>query len=266
MDPIGKDRHLPAMNDDTGPREPMIHRARSVAAGFADVGLTHAEDLLRRLSPEGRAQMRREREARARRRKRLMVRLVMAAIASLLAGAVLAAVAPAAVALAVASVLMLLLITMVFVRADPRAPGREALAEAALPGLTEQAFVWLAAQRRGMPLAALHCVDAISSRFDDLAPRLERLDPRSPAATSIRKLIAVELPALVESWRMVPLSARRAPHADGRTPDDHLVNGLQIIDAELARASDVLGRSSLDQIAVQGRYLELKYADDGRLM
>ena len=60
------------------------------------------------------------------------------------------------------------------------------------------------------------------------------------------------------------MSARRVPHADGRTPDEHLVNGMQLIDAELARASDLLGQRTLDEIAVQGRYLELKYSGDGR--
>jgi hypothetical protein len=252
------------MNDNTGHREPMIHRARNVAAGFADVGLTHAEDLLRRMSPEGREQARREREARTRRQKRLMVRLVLVAIASLLVWAMLAPFASAAVAFAVASALLLLLTTIVFVRADPRVPGREALAETALPGLAEQAVIWLAAQRRGMPLPALQLVDAVGRRLDDLAPRLGRLDPRSPAAASIRKLVAVEMPALVDSWRLVPISARRVAHADGRMPDDHLVNGLQLIDAELARASDQLGKSTLDEIAIQGRYLELKYSDDSR--
>jgi hypothetical protein len=92
------------------------------------------------------------------------------------------------------------------------------------------------------------------------------LDPRSPAAASIRKLVAVELPSLVESWRAVPISARRAPHADGRTPDDHLVNGLQLIDSELARANTLLQQSTLDEIAVQGRYLELKYTEEGRFI
>ncbi|SFO39747.1 hypothetical protein [Sphingomonas sp. OK281] len=250
------------MNDDTGQREPMIHRARTVAAGFADVGLTHAEELLRRMSPEGREQTRRERKARARRRQRLLVRLVGTAIATLLTGALLAAVAPAGVAISIAFALMLLLTTLVFVRAAPRAPGREALAGTALPGLAEQAVTWLAAQRRGLPLPALDLVATMSTRFDDLTPLLGRLDPRSPAAASLRKLIAVEMPALVDGWRVVPISARRVPHADGRTPDDHLINGLRLIDAELARASDQLGRTTLDDIAVQGRYLELKYSGD----
>ncbi|MEP9400489.1 hypothetical protein [Sphingomonas sp. VNH70] len=250
------------MNRDTGEPEPMMHRARNVAAGLADVGLTHAEELLRRMSPEGREQARREREAKARRRRRLLIRLVVAAIASLLAWTLLAAVAAPGVALAAASALMLLLTTLVYIRAEPRAPGREALAEAALPDLAGEAAVWIAAQRRGLPPPALRLADAVGHRLDDLVPRLDRLDPRSPAAASIRKLVAVELPDLVEGWRGVPISMRGVPHADGRTPDDHLVNGLRLIDSELARAGEELGRSTFDEIAVQGRYLELKYRED----
>jgi hypothetical protein len=264
MDPDGKDRHCFGMNDDPGQREPMIHRARNVAVGFADVGLTHAEELLRRMSPEGREQARRERMAKARRQQRLPVRLVTVAIGSLLAWALLAAIAPETVAVAIASALMLLLTMLVFAYADPRAPGREALAEAALPNLGEEAAIWLAAQRRGLPLPALQLANAMCGRLDDLAPRLGRLDPRSPAGASIRKLIAVELPALVEGWRAVPITSRRVPHPDGRTPDDHLINGLELIDAELAQTSDQLGQSTLDHIAVQGRYLELKYNRNDR--
>ena len=254
------------MNDENGPGEPMIHRARKIAAGFADVGLTHAEEMLRRLSPEGREQARRERETKARRRRRLMLRLAMAAIAALLVWALLASVSAPSVAFAVASAVMLLLTAFVLIRADRPVPGGEALAEAPLPRLAEESIVWLAAQRRGLPVAAVRLADSICGRLDALAPQLGRLDPRSPAATEVRKLIAEEMPRLVDGWRTVPLSARRAPSADGRTPDDYLVNGLQLIEAELGRASEQFGRVPIDEIGVFGRYLELKYDADGRLM
>lgn len=263
MDPGRKKDHEFGMSDDPGPPAPMIHRARTVATGLADVGLTHAEDLLRRLSPEGREQARRERVAKARRQQRLMIRLVFAAVAAMLAWAVLDLLVPSAIALVLSVALMLVLATLIVTRAPPRVPGREALAGAALPGLAGEAGVWLAAQRRGMPVPALRLVDDLGRRLDELAPRLGALDPRSPTAESMRTLVAVELPALVEGWRSVPIAARRARHADGRTPDDHLVNGLRLIDAELARATEQLGRGALDGIAVQGRYLELKYDDGG---
>ena len=264
MDPARKKDHDFRMNDDPGPPAPMIHRARHVATGLADVGLTHAEDLLRSLSPEGREQARRERAAKARRQKRLMIRLVFAAVASMLAWAMLDLMLPSAIALVLSVAVMLVLTMLIVLRAPPRVPGREALAGAPLARLAEEASVWLAAQRRGMPMPALRLADELSRRLDDVAPRLGALDPRSPAAASLRTLVAVELPALVEGWRTVPIAARRQPHADGRTPDDHLVNGLRLIDAELARAHAQLGQGALDGIAVQGRYLELKYDEGGR--
>ena len=104
---------------DDGQREPMISRARNIAVRLADVGLTQAEELLRRMSPEGREQARREREARARRQQRIMIRLTMATVVALLGWALLAMVATAGVALAIASALMLLLTTLIFLRADP---------------------------------------------------------------------------------------------------------------------------------------------------
>ena len=237
----------------------MMHRARTVAAGFADVGLTHAEELLRRMSPEGREQARRERAAKARRQQWLAVRLMVAACASLLVWALIAAVAAPGVALAVAAALMLLLTTLVVMRANPSAPGREALAGASLPCLSEEAVIWIAGQRRGLPPAALQLTGEMSSRLDELAPWISRLDPRSPNAAVVRKLIAVELPDLVSSWRAVPVSMRNVPHADGRTPDDRLISGLELINTELGRASERVRHGKLDGIAIQGRYLELKY-------
>lgn len=194
-----------------------------------------------------------------------MLRLVMAAIAALLAWALLATVSAPGVALATASAVMLLLTVLVFVQTDRSVPGSKALAEVPLHRLAGETIVWLAAQKRGLPAPAAQLADSVSSRLDAIAPQLGRLDPRSPAAAAVRKLIAEEMPKLVDGWRTVPISARRAPGADGRTPDDHLINGLQLIEAELGQASEQLGGGSIDRIEVFGRYLELKYDVDGRL-
>jgi hypothetical protein len=40
---------------------------------------------------------------------------------------------------------------------------------------------------------------------------------------------------------------------------------LQLVDAELSRINEQLGRGGLDDIAVLGRYLELKYDGDRHL-
>ncbi|WP_445191920.1 hypothetical protein ACT009_15300 [Sphingomonas sp. Tas61C01] len=248
-------------DDRIGQGEEMVRRARGVAAGLADVGLTQAEELLRRLSPEGRAQARREKEARARRQKRLLLRLALASVASLLAWAVLAAFLVPGAALAIAAAMMVFLGALIIARADPTVRGRAALAEAGLPDLAAETTIWLAAQRRGLPAPAVQLADTLSRRLDELAPQAARLDPRSPAADAVRKLIATELPDLVEGWRAVPIHRRSLPQADGRTPDAQLTDGLRLIDAELARMTDQLAGGTLDAVTVQGRYLELKYGD-----
>lgn len=237
----------------------MLRRAQKLAVGFADTGLSHAEEMLRRLSPEGREQARRERAARARRRNRLLARLAFAALASLFVLVLVAQLTVPGIAILAAVATMVLLTALVLTQARPRAPGREALVESQLPGLPAEASVWLAAQRRALPTPAVRLTDMLTRRLDELAPQLERLDPREPAADAVRKLIASELPALVEGWRGVPLSLRGVPQASGRTPDRQLVNGLELIDAELARMTEQLARGALDEVATQGRYLELKY-------
>ncbi|MEG3166135.1 hypothetical protein U1701_16180 [Sphingomonas sp. PB2P19] len=248
------------MNDDAGdPSEQMIRRARKVAVGLADVGLTQAEEMLRRVSPEGRAQARREREARARRHKRLFMRLLMVWLASVLLWVTLGLIAPFAVATLASGATLLLLTMLIVTRAEPRAPGREALVGAPLQGLSVEAATWLAAQRRGLPPRALHLTDSLTRRLHDLAPQLARIDPRDPTADSVRKLLATELPSLLDSWRAVPISLRDVAQANDRTPTAQLVDGLQLIDTEVLRMTHALARDALDDVATQGRYLELKY-------
>lgn len=245
----------------TGQGDEIVRRARGVAAGFADVGLTQAEELLRRLSPEGRAQARREKEARQRRERRVLARLALALVAALLVWATLGMVfAPTiATALAIATMVVLTVMIAHYSKAAPR--GRAALAEATLPDLAAETTLWLTAQRRGLPLPAAQLTDALTQRFSELAPQTARLDPKSPAADAVRTLIATELPDLVDGWRAVPVSRRTVPQANGRTPNDHLIDGLRLIDMEVARMTDNLSHGALDAVAVQGRYLELKYGD-----
>ena len=218
-------------NTGPGDGEEMIRRVRTLAVGFADTGLTQAEELLRRVSPEGRAQARRERAARARRRNRLLARLTLAMLASSAVLVVLAQVVGTSIAVLAGAATMVLLTMMILSRASPRSPGREALIGADIGGLPAEATVWLAAQRRALPAPAVPLIDMLSRRLDDLAPQLVQLDRREPAADAVRKLIAGELPGLVEGWRGVPLSLRGVPQADGRSPNEHLVDGLRLIDA-----------------------------------
>jgi hypothetical protein len=46
------------------------------------------------------------------------------------------------------------------------------------------------------------------------------------------------------------------------SPDTQLIEGLNVVDAELQRMSEQLASGDLHKLATQGRYLELKYQGD----
>ena len=255
------------MTNDGGDGEQIMRRAHRLAIGLADTGLSQAEEMLRRVSPQGREQARREREARARRRNRLVARFAMAALASVVVLVLLAQIVVPAFSVLAAAAVMLGLTMLILSQARPHAPGRVALADSPLAALPAQAGAWLASQRRALPSPAMRLADELDRRLDELTPQLAGLDPREPAGDAVRKLVATELPDLVEGWRAVPPSLRAVPRGDGRTPDAQLVDGLRLIDDEIARVTEQLARGALDEVAPQRRYLELKYrGDDGRLL
>ena len=255
------------VTNDDGPADgdQLLRRAQKLALGFADQGLTQTEEMLRRVSPEGRAQARRERGARVRRRNRLLGQVALAALASLFVLVALAQFTPPVVSILAAAAVMVLLTALILLRAPARSPGREALVGADLRSLPAEASVWLAAQRRALPGPAVQLTDTLCRRLDELVPQLARLDAREPAADAVRKLVATELPSLIEGWRGVPISLRSVEQSNGLTPSAQLVEGLTLIDAEVTRMTEQLARGALDDVATQGRYLELKYRGNGGL-
>ena len=124
-----------------------------------------------------------------------------------------------------------------------------------LAGRTE---IWLEAQRPALPAPAKQLIDGIGVQLDLLAPQLQSLDPATPAAANIRKLVGEDLPELVGGYRRIPEPLRREAHA-GRTPDDQLVEGLKLIEREIGGAARSLAAGKLDELATRQRYLELKY-------
>lgn len=124
-----------------------------------------------------------------------------------------------------------------------------------LAGRTE---IWLEGQRPALPAPAKTLIDGIGVQLDLLAPQLQGLDPASPAAASIRKLVGEDLPELVGGYRRIPEPLRREAHA-GQTPDAQLVEGLRLIEREIGGAARSLAAGKLDELATRQRYLELKY-------
>ena len=140
-------------------------------------------------------------------------------------------------------------------------PNAAALPSSPLAQLPLKTESWLAMQRPMLPAPAQRLADGIGIRLETLAPQLQTLNENEPAAASIRRLIADELPELVKGYGRVPEALRRA-NTDGLIPEKQLLDGLTVVDTELARMSEQLARGDLEKLATQGKYLELKYQGD----
>lgn len=142
---------------------------------------------------------------------------------------------------------------------EPRA---DDLPKADLKQLAGRTEIWLERQRPALPAPARTLVDGIGVQLDLLAPQLQTLDPATPAAANIRKLVGEDLPELVAGYQRIPEPLRREAHA-GRTPDDTLTQGLALLEREIGDAARSLAAGELDKLATRQRYLELKYQGDG---
>lgn len=136
----------------------------------------------------------------------------------------------------------------------------EALAQTELTALPLQTEIWLENQRKALPAPAVTLADSIGVKLETLAPQLERIDPKDPAAQEVRRLLADHLPELVTGYQSIPPSLRREER-NGRIPEQQLIDGLGVIDAEIARMSENLASGDLDKLATQNRFLELKYQE-----
>ena len=156
--------------------------------------------------------------------------------------------------LIIAALLMIALIP-----SEPRVR-TQALAAAPISALPLQTEIWLDNQRKALPAPAVALADSIGVKLETLAPQLERLTDQEPAAQEIRKLLSDHLPELVTGYESIPVPLRRQER-NGRIPEQQLVEGLNVIDTELARISETLASGDIDKLAVQNRFLELKYQE-----
>ena len=138
----------------------------------------------------------------------------------------------------------------------------EKLAEVPLKALPLKTEQWLEAQRPALPAPARTLLDGIGVRLETLAPQLATLDEREPAAAEVRKLIGEQLPELIKGYARVP-EPLRGVDRNGKTPDAQLAEGLQLIDQEISQMSAQLAEGDLNLLATRGRFLEIKYRDDG---
>lgn len=219
-----------------------------------DLIITKAEELIRRASPEGRAAARRRRERRKQRATRMMRRMFFVTLAILVAAVVWGMISPIGGTGVMTVVLATVLawVGVALFTAEPAAKAEELpqVPIKALPSRTEQ---WLETQRLALPAPANRLIDQIGVRLEGLAPCVQQLDEREPAALEVRRLVGEELPELVRGYQRVPQQLRR------QGPDAQLVEGLRVVESELGRMTEQLASGDLDKLATQGKYLELKY-------
>jgi hypothetical protein len=231
---------------------------------MADDDFNQAEAMLHRVSPEGRRHARRAAE----RERRAMWHIIGRCLLVVLAVAILSAgwtsiVGPLGSRGQALALLVALLGCAYLVLDDRRRPtSAAALATAELPALPRQTEAWVADQRRLLPAPAATLLDGIAVRIDALAPQLARLDPATPAADDVRKLLAHELPALVERYHAVPATLRGESQAAGGTANTHLLHGLGVVDRQLDELTRQIAAGATDGLATQGRYLDNKYRGD----
>lgn len=227
----------------------------------SDRVLAEAEAVLRRHSDRGRSLSARARSRRNAAVLRKVKLAVGAILAILLASAVAGFVMPlGTTGVMVALGLMIAALLLIAMMPGERKVATQSLAQADLAALPLQTEIWLDNQRKALPAPAVTLADSIGVKLETLAPQLAQLDPKAPAAQEVRRLLSDHLPQLVTGYQSIPEPLRREER-NGRVPEQQLIEGLSVIEAEIDRMSGELAAGHIDQLAVQNRFLELKYQE-----
>ena len=193
------------------------------------------------------------------------VSLIAAANAVLLIVAAVfgAVVLPLGIMGALAVLLLMVAVTLAIAMAPAaRAPSPAKLREVDIKVLPARTERWLEAQRPALPAPARTMVDRIGIKLEALTPQLARLEDGTEHAFEVRRLVGEQLPAFVNDYARVPPTLRTTPR-NGKTPDAELIDGLKLIEQEIGDMTQRLAQSDLDALQTRGRFLEMKYRDEG---
>jgi hypothetical protein len=215
-----------------------------------------------------RERMRQMRKIRKRNRVGRLVNIIGLGFAAILVGAILFGTVVQPLGFLGTMIVFLLLIAVLvgaFMMPAPKPPEAANLARADIAALPRQTEGWLEAQRPLLPAPAQTLIDQIGVRLDTLSPQMAGLSAQAPIASELRQLMSDQLPELVSGFRRIPKPLQNEPrHEGGTTPQQQLVDGLSLIEKQLAAASANIASGDLDRLATHQRYLELKYqGDDG---
>ena len=162
------------------------------------------------------------------------------------------------------TIIMATIVTLVLLGIYPRPPAPDATtivrsAPAKLPAMTD---AWLDRRRRALPALAAPQIDSISARLAVLEPQLAALPANDPVAADLNRLLGQHLPELVDRYTKVPVAQRKVDASDGSNIEKRLIDGLTVVDSELARVSEQLAEGDRNAFLIQGRFLESRYGNE----
>lgn len=225
-----------------------------------DSQIARSSELIHRVSDDyrrGRGKRRRINDAATR-----VKRIAIADSAIILAAIVWGVVTPIGMGGAMLVLLALVIATTIFALLPAEsAPAPETLGKVELKALPRQIERWLDAQRPLLPAPAVRLTDDIGVKLEMLAPQLATLGDNEPAAAEVRRLVGEQLPELIKGYQRVPQSLR-ASSRNGKSPDAQLVDGLRLIDEEIAEMTAKLAEGDMNLLATRSRYLEIAYKDE----
>lgn len=225
-----------------------------------DAQIERAREVMARISADYQGTSKRVRR-KARSAARKLVRVLVANALILVAAAVLGFFIPLGLFGGLAVMLLMAAVTIgIMLAPTERVVTEERLRAVDLRALPAQTERWLEAQRPALPPPARSLVDQIGARLETLSPQLGQLQDGDETAYELRRLIGEQLPAFVGDYQKVP-PPLRGQVRNGRTPDKQLVDGLKLIDQEIAMMTERLAQDRLDSLQTRGRYLEMKYKD-----
>ena len=155
--------------------------------------------------------------------------------------------------------------TAILYMARKRPSSARKIVQSDLAQLPTQTDEWLDQQRRFLPNPAQRALDNISVQLEMLSPQLRALDPQTPAAAEVRRLLAEDLPQLVNGYQKVPPALKRESRDGLPSPERQLVAGLSTIEQEIGRVHERLAADDVRALAAHQRYLELKYKNDDKI-
>jgi len=142
--------------------------------------------------------------------------------------------------------------------ATPAVPALNQLPRTPIGKLVGNTQLWLEAQRPQLPPPARDLVGQLGGKLDLLATQLDRLSPEAPAVAQVRALVGEHLPQVVGAYTEIPPPLRAQPQA-GTSPDAQLAASLTHIGTEIDSVTHQLAEGAIDRLAIQARYLDMKY-------